>query len=160
YLDLVKKIRAIAAREAEEIEHRFPKVLRRVGGYDLDMVSGAGHNMAHLLVGSEGTLAYSKRLHLNLSPLPKHKTLGICHFPTFYRAMEAPQHIVKLNPTAVELVDRTMIGLARSNPAFRSTVDRCVQGDPDAVLLVEFVGDDRDAPAEKLEQLAALMADL
>src|SRR6186997_3203874 len=79
YLELVRKIRAIAAREAEEIEHRFPKVLRRVGGYNLDMVSGAGHNMAHLLVGSEGTLAYSKRLHLNLSPLPQHKTLGICH---------------------------------------------------------------------------------
>ncbi len=130
YLDLVKKIRAIAAREAEEIEHRFPKVLRRVGGYNLDTVNGAGHNMAHLLVGSEGTLAYSKRMHLNLSPLPRHKTLGICHFPTFYRAMEVPQHIVKLNPAAVELVDRTMIGLARANPAFRAIVDRCVQRRP------------------------------
>jgi len=160
YLELVRKIRAIAAREAEEIEHRFPKVLRRVGGYNLDMVSGAGHNMAHLLVGSEGTLAYSKRLHLNLSPLPKHKTLGICHFPTFYRAMEAPQHIVKLNPTAVELVDRTMIGLARSNPAFRPIVERCVNGDPDAILLVEFAGDDQNAQITKLRQLVELMGEL
>ena len=160
YVDLVKKIRAIAAREAEEIEHRFPKVLRRVGGYNLDTVNGAGHNMAHLLVGSEGTLAYSKRLHLNLSPLPKHKTLGICHFPTFYGAMEAPQHIVKLKPVAVELVDRTMIGLARSNPAFRSIVDRCVQGDPDAILLVEFAGDDRDEQIAKLKQLVELMGEL
>ena len=160
YLELVRKIRAIAAREAEEIEHRFPKVLRRVGGYNLDMVSGAGHNMAHLLVGSEGTLAYSKRLHLNLSPLPKHKTLGICHFPTFYRAMEAPQHIVKLNPAAVELVDRTMIGLARSNPAFRPIVERCVNGDPDAILLVEFAGDDKNAQIAKLKQLVELMGEL
>ncbi len=160
YIDLVKKIRAIAAREAEEIEHRFPKVLRRVGGYNLDTVNGDGHNMSHLLVGSEGTLAYSKRLHLNLSPLPKHKTLGICHFPTFYRAMEAPQHIVKLKPVAVELVDRTMIGLARSNPAFRSTVDRCVQGDPDAILLVEFAGDDKDEQLAKLKQLVELMGEL
>jgi FAD/FMN-containing dehydrogenase/Fe-S oxidoreductase len=160
YLDLVKKIRAIAAREAEEIEHRFPKVLRRVGGYNLDTVNGAGHNMAHLLVGSEGTLAYSKRIHLNLSPLPKHKTLGICHFPTFYQAMEAPQRIVKLKPVAVELVDRTMIGLARSNPAFRSTVDRCVQGDPDAILLVEFAGEDKDEQIAKLKQLVELMGEL
>jgi len=160
YLELVRKIRAIAAREAEEIEHRFPKVLRRVGGYNLDMVSGAGHNMAHLLVGSEGTLAYSKRLHLNLSPLPQHKTLGICHFPTFYRAMEAPQHIVKLNPAAVELVDRTMIGLARSNPAFRPIVERCVNGDPDAILLVEFAGDDKNAQIAKLKQLVELMGEL
>ncbi len=92
----MKKIRAIAAREADEIEHRYPKLLRRVGGYNLDMVSGIPFNLAHLLVGSEGTLAYSRRLHLNLSPLPKHKTLGVCHFPTFYKAMEAPQHIVSL----------------------------------------------------------------
>jgi len=160
YIDLVKRIRGIAAREAEEIEHRFPKVLRRVGGYNLDSVTGGGHNMAHLLVGSEGTLAYSKRLHLNLSPLPKHKTLGICHFPTFYRSMEAPQHIVKLDPVAVELVDRTMIGLARANPAFRPIVERCVTGDPDAILLVEFAGDDRHEQIAKLKQLVELMSDL
>ena len=160
YRDLVGKIREIARREAEEIEHRFPKVLRRVGGYNLDSVTGTGHNMAHLLVGSEGTLAYSKRLHLNLSPLPRHKTLGICHFPTFYASMEAPRHIVKLKPVAVELVDRTMIGLARSNPAFRAIVDRCVQGDPDAILLVEFAGDDRGEQLAKLRQLVELMGEL
>jgi FAD/FMN-containing dehydrogenase len=160
YLDLVRKLRAIAAREAEEIEHRFPKVLRRVGGYNLDMVSGAGHNMAHLLVGSEGTLAYSKRVHLNLSPLPKHKTLGVCHFPTFYGAMDAAQHLVKLNPVAVELVDRTMIGLARSNPAFKSTVDKFIKGDPEAILLVEFAGDDRDEQLAGLRRLVEMMGDL
>ena len=159
YRELVGKIRAIAAREAEEIEHRYPKLLRRVGGYNLDMVSGIPFNMAHLLVGSEGTLAYSRRLHLNLSPLPKHKTLGICHFQTFYQSMEAPQHIVKLAPSAVELVDRTMIGLARSNPAFRATVDQCVKGDPDAILLVEFAGDDRDEQIRRLKQLTELMGD-
>jgi FAD/FMN-containing dehydrogenase/Fe-S oxidoreductase len=159
YRELVQKIRAIAAREAEEIEHRYPKLLRRVGGYNLDMVSGIPFNMAHLLVGSEGTLAYSRRLHLNLSPLPKHKTLGICHFPTFYQSMEAPQHIVKLAPAAVELVDRTMIALARSNPAFRATVDQCVKGDPDAILLVEFAGDDRDEQVRRLKQLSELMGD-
>jgi FAD/FMN-containing dehydrogenase/Fe-S oxidoreductase len=160
YVELVKKIRAIAAREAEEIEHRVPKLLRRVGGYNLDMLSGEPFNMAHLLVGSEGTLAYSRCLHLNLSPLPKHKTLGVCHFPTFFKAMEAPRHIVKLAPVAVELVDRTMIGLARGNPAFRATVERCIKGDPDAILLVEFAGDDRDEQLRKLRQLVELMGEL
>jgi FAD/FMN-containing dehydrogenase/Fe-S oxidoreductase len=178
YVELVRKIRAIAAREAEEIEHRVPKLLRRVGGYNLDMLlpapfnqshlrtpthpslqRGDGFNMAHLLVGSEGTLAWSRRLQLNVSPLPKHKTLGVCHFPTFYQSMEAPQHIVKLDPAAVELVDRTMIGLARSNPAFRATVDLCVKGDPDAILLVEFAGDDRDEQIRSLKQLVELMGD-
>jgi Fe-S oxidoreductase len=74
--------------------------------------------------------------------------------------MEAPQHIVKLGPTAVELVDRTMIGLARGNAAYRGVVEKFIRGDPDAILLVEFVGDDRDTPARKLEELAELMGDL
>ena len=160
YVDLVRKIRGIAQREAGEIELRYPKVLRRVGGYNLDMMLPESFNMAHLLVGSEGTLAYSRRLHLKLSPLPRHKVLGVCHFPTFYRAMEAPQHIVKLKPAAVELVDRTMIGLARDNPAFRATVDRFIVGEPEAILLVEFAGDDRDLQLRKLRQLVELMADL
>jgi FAD/FMN-containing dehydrogenase/Fe-S oxidoreductase len=160
YVELVKKIRAIAVRETEEIEHRYPKVLRRVGGYNLDMMLPLPFNMAHLLVGSEGTLAYSKRLQLTLSPLPKHKALGVCHFPGFYQSMEAPQHIVKLKPAAVELVDRTMIELARANPAFESIVRRFIRGEPEAILLVEFAGDDLDQQLARLKQLVELMGDL
>ncbi len=160
YVDLVRTIRDIAARESEEIEHRYPKLLRRVGGYNLDMMTGEPFNMAHLLVGSEGTLAYSQRLHLNLSPLPRQKTLGVCHFPAFFKAMESAQHLVKLKPVTVELVDRTMIALARDNPAFRATVEKFIQGDPDAILLVEFAGDDRDEQLAKLKQLVELMGDM
>ncbi len=160
YVDLVRKIRDIAAREAGEIEHRYPKLLRKVGGYNLDMMAQAPLNMAHLLVGSEGTLAYSQRLHLNLSPLPQHKTLGVCHFPVFFKAMESAQHLVKLKPVAVELVDRTMIALARDNSAFRATVEKFITGDPDAILLVEFAGDDKDEQLAKLKQLVELMGDL
>jgi FAD/FMN-containing dehydrogenase len=160
-VDLAMKIRAIAEREAAEIEARWPKVLRRVQGYNLDTVAPEGEwNFAQLLVGSEGTLAYSKRIHLKLSPVPRFRALGVCHFASFRRAMEAPQHIVKLQPTAVELVDRTMIGLARGNPAYRAVVEKFIRGDPDAILLVEFVGDDRDTPARKLDELAELMGDL
>ncbi len=160
YQALVRKIHGIAAREAEEIEHRYPKLLRRVGGYNLDMMLSTGFNMAHLLVGSEGTLAYSRQLHLDLSPLPQHKTLGVCHFPTFHRSMQAPQHIVKLKPTAVELVDSTMINLARDNPAFRPIVEQFIRGNPEAILLVEFAGEAREAQLAGLRQLTELMADL
>src|SRR5438876_1372719 len=161
YVELAKKVSAIAEREVGEIEARWPKVLRRVQGYNLDLVrAGSEWNFAQLLVGSEGTLAYSKRIHLKLSPLPRFRALGVCHFRTFRQSMDAPQHIVELAPSAVELVDRTMIGLARGNPAYRAVVEKFVRGDPEAILLVEFVGDDRDAPADKLERLAALMADL
>ena len=161
YVELARKVQAIAKREAAEIEARWPKVLRRVQGYNLDMVAPRGEwNFAQLLVGSEGTLAYSQRIHLKLSPLPRFRTLGVCHFAAFRRAMEAPQHIVKLAPTAVELVDRTMIGLARANPAYRAVVEKFIRGDPDAILLVEFVGEDRDGPGRRLEELIELMGDL
>jgi FAD/FMN-containing dehydrogenase/Fe-S oxidoreductase len=161
YAELARKVRSIAEREAGEIAARWPKVLRRVQGYNLDLVNPQGDwNFAQLLVGSEGTLAWSKRIHLKLSPLPKHRALGVCHFARFRDAMEAPQHIVKLAPTAVELVDRTMIGLARGNAAFRATVEKFIQGDPDAILLVEFAGEDRDEQLRKLKQLVELMGDL
>ncbi|HXF65231.1 MAG TPA: FAD-linked oxidase C-terminal domain-containing protein [Burkholderiales bacterium] len=160
YLEIVKRIRAIAAREAEEIERRYPKLLRRVGGYNLDMVAATPFNMAHLLVGSEGTLAWSRRLHLKLSPLPRHRALGVAHFASFYQAMDSTQHIVRLGPSAVELVDRTMIELARENPAFRDTVARAIRGEPDAILLVEFAGDERAEVLRDLGRLAELMGDL
>ena len=111
--------RCIGARPTRS-SARFPKLLRRVGGYNIDMIDDAGHNMAHLLVGSEGTLAFFTAIELELQPIPPHRVLGICHFPTFYTAMDATQHIVALGPTAVELVDRTMIELARDIPMFRA----------------------------------------
>ena len=160
YRGLVRDMRALHRREADEIEARFPKLLRRVGGYNIDMISDAGHNMAHLLVGSEGTLAFFSEIELDLQPIPPHRVLGICHFPTFYRAMDATQHIVKLGPAAVELVDRTMIGLARDNPVFRPVVDRFVKGEPDAILLCEFAGPDADDNLRRLKQLVELMGDL
>ena len=122
--------------------------------------NGGCNNLAHLLVGSEGTLAYSERITLKLSPLPGHKTLGVCHFPTFHAAMNAAQHLVRLDPTAVELVDRTMIGLSRDIPMFRATVDQFVRGTPDALLLVEFAEPDRAENLRRLKELGAVMADL
>src|SRR3546814_4309834 len=86
-------------------------------------------NLEHLLVGSEGTLAITRQLTLQLAPLPTHKMLGVVNFPTFYQAMDMAQHIVKLGPVAVELVDRTMIDLARNNPAFGPTIERALIGD-------------------------------
>ena len=160
YRHLVDVVRGYYVAEQDEIAERVPKVQRRVAGYNLDMASTGPFNMAHLLVGSEGTLGYFRRIKLKLAPLPPHKVLGIAHFPTFREAMSHTQHIVKLDPAAVELVDRTMIELARANPAFRGTVDRAVRGDPDAILLVEFAGDDRAEQVRKLGQLVELMGDL
>ena len=133
----------LAAREATEIEARFPKVLRRVGGYNLDALLEPEPNLSHLLVGSEGTLAFFTELELELSPLPSlPRARRVCHFPRFHDAMVATQELVALDPVAVELVDRTIIEVSRQMPEFAPTVRRYVQGEPDALLLVEFAGED------------------
>ena len=160
YVALLDKLAALHARDKDEIEARFPKLLRKVAGYNLDHLGPPHANAAHLLVGSEGTLAYFEQLLLKLMPLPTHKTLGVVHFPKFYAAMESAQHIVKLGPSAVELVDRTMIDLARDIGAFRKTVDAVIKGEPGAVLLVEFSGEDHGAQVAKVKQLVDLMGEL
>ena len=156
-----------------EIEAHFPKVLRRVAGYNLDIfhpqselpyTQDGSVNLAHLLVGSEGTLGYYKSLKLKLAPLPQHKVLGIVNFGSFYKAMDSAQHIVKLGPTAVELVDRTMIDLARSNPSFKKVIETALidhtTKTPEAILLVEFSGEAHAPLLEKLKALQELMSDL
>src|SRR5215469_11784932 len=81
YRNLVRQMRALHRREADEIARRFPQVLRRVGGYNIDSIDDGGHNTARLLVGSEGTLAFFNEIELELQPIPAHRVLGICHFP-------------------------------------------------------------------------------
>jgi FAD/FMN-containing dehydrogenase/Fe-S oxidoreductase len=159
---LAQDLLAIGVRESDEIASRFPKVQRRVGGYNLDALApnAPSHNLAHILVGSEGTLGFSTRIELKLWPLLGRRAVGACHFGSFYHAMDAAQHIVKLKPIAVELVDRTMIALARDIAMFRPTIDAFVQGDPDAVLLVEFAEDDWEENLARLKQLETLIGGL
>src|SRR5260221_4671687 len=158
--ELARKAHTLYERERDEIAARYPKVARNVAGYNLNRLAPENFNLAKLLVGSEGTLAWFEKIHLDLAELPKHKALGVAHFPRFYDAMDAAQHIVKLGPCAVELVDRTILDLALSNPAFAPTIRKFVKGEPDAILLVEFAGGEREAQAQGVKRLAELMGDL
>ncbi|MDG2405231.1 MAG: FAD-linked oxidase C-terminal domain-containing protein [Paracoccaceae bacterium] len=162
YKTLSKDLLDLGQREALEIDSRFPRVMRRVGGYNIDALvpQNTPNNFAHLLVGSEGTLAYSTALELKLWPLVSDKVIGVCHFPTFYHAMDAAQHLVTLNPQGVELVDATMIALARDIPLFRQTIEDFVTGDPEAVLLVEFAEEDPSQNLPKLKQLDDMIGEL
>jgi FAD/FMN-containing dehydrogenase/Fe-S oxidoreductase len=167
--DIVSQLHVIAERERDEIRRVWPTVMRRVAGYNLDIfeprserpyTADGSVNLSHLLVGSEGTLAWTRRLHLRLSALPQARVLGVVSFPTFRQSMALTRHIVPLGPVAVELVDRTMIELSRANPAFRPVIDSALVGEPQAVLLVEFAGESPDRLMHKLARLHELMADL
>ncbi len=159
---LVRDMLALGAREAGEIAARWPKTARHVAGYNLDALvpNGPTNNMAKLLVGSEGTLALTEAVEIALSPTLDNKVLGVCHFPAFHDAMEAVQHLVTLDPVAVELVDRNMIALGRDIPIFRDTMDQFVRGDPEALLLVEFAEADPSENRRRLAALGGMMAEL
>lgn len=159
---LAAELLALGEREAPIIAERFPKVLRRVGGYNIDALTpdASPCNLAHLLVGSEGTLAYSTAIELKLWPLPGQRVLGVCHFPSFHQAMDATQHLVALGPHAVELVDSTMIALARAIDLYRASVSEFVRGEPAAILLVEFACETQDENLTQLRRLHECMGDL
>ena len=161
-LALFRDMLALGEREAAEIAERFPKVQRRVGGYNLDALvpRNAPNNLAHLLVGSEGTLAFTTQVELKLWPVIRNKVLGVCHFGSFYEAMDAAQHLVRLRPIAVELVDRTMIALGRDIAMFQPVIGAAVRGDPDAILVVEFAEEDQAENLSRLKRLGELMGDL
>ncbi len=167
--DLIARLRVLGGAEAGEIENRFPKQLRRVGGYNIDSLTPAAReagrdNLARILVGSEGTLAFSAAIELILAPIKPRKILGICQFPTFRSAMAATKQIVTLDPEAVELIDRTMIDLGRSIPLYRPTIDEMLVGEKgksvDSLLIVEFHGDEEAPLLRKLAELETMMADL
>jgi FAD/FMN-containing dehydrogenase/Fe-S oxidoreductase len=164
--ELTGALRELGLRERDEIERRYPKVLRRVGGYNLDVfdpqserpyTSRGDVNFAHLLVGSEGTLAWTRTLTLQCARLPAQRTLGVVNFSSLHDAMAAAQHIVTTQPSAVELVDRTMLELALANPLFRPVIAGALAGEPQAILLVEFIGDDAAEVARRLDDLQAVL---
>lgn len=157
---LAERLIALGVREAAEVAARFPNVQRRVGGYNLDALDPARGpvNLAHILVGSEGTLAYSTAVELKLWPVLGQRAVGVCHFGSFQVAMDMAQHLVTLGPIAIELVDATMIELASEMAMFRPTLDAFLRGRPEALLLVEFAEDEVEN-ANRLARLRQMMGD-
>jgi len=157
---LADGMRGLYDREHDELERRLPRSARNVAGFNLDRLGRKNRNLADILVGSEGTLAWFEGIDLPLQPIPAHRVLGICHFPTFLSAMEAAQHLVTLDPTVIELVDSTVMNLARQHPVFGATLERFVRGAPAALFLIEFAGDSADEPRKQLDALEDAMAAL
>jgi len=155
------ELRALYRREADEIAARTPRTMRNVAGYNLDRLNPEHENIARLLVGSEGTLAFFSKLHLQLSPLPARRVLGVCHFPGLVEALDSVQHLVELEPSAIELVDQNVLRLAAERPDFRPAMSTFVQGTPGALLLIEFASPDKGADLRpKLHALAERAAAL
>jgi len=141
----------------DEIQRRFPKILRSSGGYGLDRLGppGTRADATRILCGSEGTLALVVGATLTLEPLPRHTALAVLHYEDLFQAVAATPALLRHAPAAVELIDDMIITPALANPLIRA---RCgfLQGRPKALMVVEFFADD---PAELASRMDALLAD-
>lgn len=138
-----RTVRRVSHENATEIERRYPKVLRRVGGYNLDEFtdSSAPFNLSKLMVGSEGTLGVVLQAKLNLVPLPKAKAVLTVQFHETLEALAATPVILKHHPSAVEVIDGFILGHTRQSAALDRIRNSFVEGAPGALLCIEFYDD-------------------
>ena len=154
--EVYKEFRKIIQHNREEIISCFPKVMRRVGGYNLDeFVEDEVWNLSKVICGSEGTLAITLELKLNLEPLPKCKCVCVVHYADLSEAIQAVETMLQFRPSAVEILDSVVIGLSRENLTTRRH-SHFIEGDPAAVLIVEFYGDNNE---EVMDRADAMIAD-
>jgi FAD/FMN-containing dehydrogenase/Fe-S oxidoreductase len=146
----------LVSRHAEEIRQRYPKILRRVGGYNLDrLLSSDRFNLADLIVGSEGTLAVVTEATLRLTPRPKNTILSVLHFKDIFAAADAMGRVLETNPMSVELLDKFLLDLTKQSLLYRHK-RWFLQGDPGAVLVIEYADDDRDVVESAVGELTAM----
>ena len=168
--NIYRELCRVCADNEAEIRKRYPRILRRVAGYNLDeFVPNAGSkevtpyrrdgcdenhpfSLTKILVGSEGTLATTTEATVNLVPIPKLTALCVVHFESLVGSMEAMQAILECNPTAVELIDKTILDMARDSLEF-SRLTTFIQGEPAALLAVEFYGETQAELESQLDRL-------
>jgi len=154
--NLERELAEIRDEYFEETQRRFPKVMRSNGGYGLDRLGppGGGANPLKILCGSEGTLGVIVSAKLKLTPLPACSGLVVLHYRSLMEALAATPLILSHTPVAVELIDRLIIDAGRANPGIRK---RCsfLQGDPQAILVVEFFADSHDELTERIAKFVA-----
>ena len=154
---LCRTLHRLVTTHRNEILARYPKILRRVGGYGLDeFVNGKPFNLSRILVGSEGTLATTLDAKINLEPRPKASqvALMVVHYRTMTDALESTVEILTTGPTAIELADKYILDLTRKSLEYARQMT-FVQGDPGALLFVEYYGETREELTDKLDRLQA-----
>ncbi len=149
---IYREVRRIVTAHRVEIEQRFPKILRRVSGYNLDAMASGRGNLSELIVGSEGTLAVVVEAEIGLVPLPRCRGLLVPQFRSLRAALDTVPMCLEYRPSAIELLDELLIELARKQSSVREAA-AAIQGRPAALLMVEFSGDDDAEVAHQVHDL-------
>jgi FAD/FMN-containing dehydrogenase/Fe-S oxidoreductase len=145
----------LAEEHRDEIDRRYPKILRRVGGYNLDefVNPDAPVNLAKIMVGSEGTLGVVLEAKLKLAPLPKAKAVMVIGFNDLLESLSASPVILQHKPSAVEVMDKAILDNTRQNTGLDKIRNTYVQGDPEATLCVEMYADRKEDLPPRMKSL-------
>ncbi len=154
---LEERIGEILRENAAEIAARFPKTWRNAAGYALNTLDPDHLNLARLFAGAEGTLGTVVSVELNLVPLPAMTRMALLHFDNLRAALESVPAILETGPSAVELLDRMLLDMTRTHPEYARLLT-FVDGNPAAILMVEFYGDTETELAAKVERLGERLA--
>jgi FAD/FMN-containing dehydrogenase/Fe-S oxidoreductase len=153
---LYRRLPELLATHAGAIADDFPPHWRRAGGYRLDRLAGDGaFNLATFVVGSEGTLVVATEALVDLVGKPRRTVIAVGHFTSMLAAVEATEDAMACDPSAVELMDRTILDLSRDKIEY-ANLGTILEGDPDALLFVSFSGDDERELMASLDRLTAL----
>ncbi|HEX2228364.1 MAG TPA: FAD-binding oxidoreductase, partial [Candidatus Binatia bacterium] len=151
-----REVDRLAEQHKKEITARYPKIMRRVSGYNLDeFVKLQPFNLARMIVGSEGTLATIVEAKMRLVPKPKHTAMDVIHFSDDIEALECAQIVLQTSPYAMESTDKMVLNLARGNIE-QSRKLGFVQGNPDSLLMVEYAGESEQEVRDQVLKLEAL----
>src|SRR5947208_6814050 len=151
------RIAEIVRANRGEIDRRFPKIMRRVSGYNLDeFVRNGKFNLVKLVVGSEGTLAAVHQAKVRIEPRPPATALCVVHFADIVESIRASGIILPFKPAAIELIDDMIIELGRNSLEI-SRLMGFIQGNPAGVLIVEFYGENQAELFSKLDEMEAAL---
>jgi FAD/FMN-containing dehydrogenase/Fe-S oxidoreductase len=151
--EIYRGVRRLAQENAAEIEARYPNIMRRVSGYNLDeFLTDSPFNMTKMVVGSEGTLCVITEIKINLVPRPIMTALAVVHFQDIFGASDAVQHILEHNPSSIEIMDKNVLERSRQSPGLATNM-AFIEGNPGAILVVEFYGESEAELTDKTDKL-------
>ncbi|MBC7875866.1 MAG: FAD-binding protein [Anaerolineales bacterium] len=178
--NIVSVVNEISKKYSETIKQNYPKSWRNSAGYRLNYLlpwspssppqwdtndyglsstvyrQSSHVNLAPLLAGSEGTLAVIRKMKVNLVAKPKHTILGVLAYQSIVEACDDLPRLLEFKPSAIELIPQMILHLARSVPAGARQMGWIV-GDPAAVLVVEFSGDQPSALKDAVRSLGNVL---
>ena len=156
--DIYRGVRRLAQENVAEIEARYPDIMRRVSGYNLDeFLTDSPFNMTKMVVGSEGTLCVVTEVKINLVPRPTMTALSVVHYQDIFGASESIKDILDHGPSSIEIMDHNVLERSRASTGLGSNMS-FIEGNPGAILVVEFYGESEAELNDKMEKLKQDMA--